>query len=147
VFGEMAENTKQAASQRMRWEAGRSAVLRNYFGKLIRPSAGGSLLARIDALADMATPPLSQYAASTLVGSLILLPMGWIYSLPLLIAVTASCAALALALFQTGANWKTVGSLLLTPAFLIWKISLRLGHSTKASTDTWIRTLRPSEVQ
>lgn len=146
VFGEMPVSGAQAASQRLRWEGGRAAVHRRFLAKLLAPSGKGSLPARIDAVVDLLTPPLSQYAMGMLLGGLLLLPLGEFYSLPLLLAFSASCFALFLALRQTGADWKTVAALFMSPIFLLWKLTLRLKAGTP-SPSTWVRTPRLSELQ
>jgi cellulose synthase/poly-beta-1,6-N-acetylglucosamine synthase-like glycosyltransferase len=146
VFGEMAVTSRQASVQRQRWEGGRFQVVRHAARPLLRGKSRAPWTARMDAMLDLATPPLTQYAGLLGLATTALFLLGhpaWAGCAAALVAVGL---VTLVALVQTKAPRSAWLSLLMTPAFLLWKLPMMgkgvLGRETRG----WQRTPRVKET-
>jgi len=144
VLAEMAVTGRQATSQRRRWEAGRAGLLAAYGLRLGRRVFGPGGLAMLDALADLAVPPL----AVLVLGLAALTGIAWFWhppTLPLCLAGDASLAAFVLCgLAIRRANLATWLALFAAPVYILWKVPL-YAAMLLTRRQGWIRTRRKSE--
>jgi len=146
VLGEMAATGRAAASQRQRWEGGRSALRARYLRKLVQ--AARTSRVALDLAMDLVVPPLSRVAAWVALG---LLAEGVLWSLglgPTAAVWSWAGSALALAAYVlrgvalSGLGARGLLVLLTAPAYVAWKV-LRVERKPAA---TWVRTTRePAE--
>jgi cellulose synthase/poly-beta-1,6-N-acetylglucosamine synthase-like glycosyltransferase len=149
VYGVMVgSGGKAAASQRQRWEFGRREVQRTYFLPLLRAGAiapGDKLLSVL----ELTLPPmgglLSLFAALALLDSLAILfaaGAGW----PLLACgaiMTAAVGLYAVSPFVAmRLPWRYATTLVWAPAYLAWKVLVRLAGRPAG----WVRTQRETSA-
>ena len=151
VLGEMVSGERASRSQRHRWEHGR-AQLKKMLGW---PLLGESLAKRSGLLFDLAmdvlVPPLSRIALGTVglaaasVGLAVFTDAGrW--------ALAVSCFAVVGLLAYVTAGWlhsrtgvKGLLDLALAPAYVAWKLTLRVRQRGDKKPDEWVRTRRERE--
>ena len=145
VRGEMAASDRAAASQRQRWEGGRSQLQRMQLRQLFAEAWRYEDAVCLDVALDLLVPPLSRIALS--VGALSALTLLAAFMQPHLepmLALPAFCA-IALAAYVTR-GWQLSGmglagitALLHAPRFVLWKLLLAL---RAPQAGEWIRTER-----
>lgn len=143
--GQMVSTSRNAGSQRRRWEQGRVTLLRTRALPLIRRAFVTRSLLCADLAADLLVLPLSYVVlnvAALLAAAFLLAPDGagayfWTW-LGLL-----CCGALAAYILRgwqlSGTGWRGLLALSLSPFFLLWKLALMLRSKR---TSEWIRTGR-----
>jgi 1,2-diacylglycerol 3-beta-glucosyltransferase len=154
VLGEMVSGGKASESQRRRWEDGRAKLKREVLPGVLREAFAARSLLLLDLAMDLLVPPLSTVAL--LVGVVVVVEavrvaivvadggsVGVVTMLALLPA-----AGLALYVVRgmqlSGLGGKSVVVLAKAPAYVAWKVWLKLRGSGK--TDTWVRTTREAEA-
>ncbi len=155
VLGDMTSSARASASQRRRWEEGRRA-LRARAWSLLRRAARRRDPMLADLAVDALVPPLSRLfalalAGDALAGALVLFAgasplatLPWGASLLFLAAYVARGAQLS------GAGLAaTLGTLACAPAYLAWRLALRLSRrgAQRQEQQQWIRTAREGEAR
>ena len=152
VAAQMPATADQAASQRKRWEQGRSGLVRERALPLLAESLRRRSLLLFDAAWDLLTPPLAELAtlllaflALTALGSathLLPHPAAWLgaSAFGLIALVVYILGGLKVA----GAGPEAYAALLRAPFYAVWKIALLVTgrKKSKNTSDEWIRTER-----
>lgn len=147
VLGEMPTSSKQAESQRMRWEGGRLELLKRWL-----PSLSFEWLTRwqfhyYDAIMDLCIPPLSLLLMLGLVlefWAYLCAPTFFVTVLGALLGIVAYVVAGVLSKKRPLHAWL---ALLAAPFFLLFKLSLYAKMSLrKKATLGWVRTARNKEL-
>jgi len=143
VEAEMPSTFAQASSQNARWESGRLALLRTAVGQVLLEGIRSRRPMLIDAALEQLIPPLSVPfgAASLLLMTALVLNVpaaGWLASLSLVGMV----AHILFGLRVTHASPRIYLSLVLTPAYVIWKIWLYARIVAGRRPKGWVRTGR-----
>jgi cellulose synthase/poly-beta-1,6-N-acetylglucosamine synthase-like glycosyltransferase len=112
VWGPMAARGSADTVQRVRWEGGRFHVLRTMLPQLIRASWARRDLSLLDAIADLATPPLGLLLALVMAGT----------------ALTGGLALLRLLPWWTATSWLV--ALLALPLYVL--VGLAAGRAPKS---------------
>lgn len=153
VLGEMVSGGKDSESQRRRWEDGRAKLKRDVLPGVVRDGVRTRSLLLLDLAIDLLIPPLSSIgllvvavlavdAARTGLG--LWLGVGFDA-----LAVVAVLPALLLSLYVlrgmqlSGLGVGAVVVVLKAPAYVLWKVWLKLKGTPKA--DGWVRTARESK--
>lgn len=142
VYGEMVSKAGASSSQRRRWEEGRRELVRLHARRMLGVALQQRRRVPLDLALDLVIPPLSRLAGLAVLGWLLALGFG----LPLSRVLFGSCV-LAIVLYVlrgwavSGTGLRGLGTLLLSPLYVIWKLGLRLRRSPSA-TKTWVRTKR-----
>lgn len=155
VEAEMPTAESSAATQRQRWEAGRSDLKKRKLKSLIRRAVSERDVVLADLALDLAVPPLGkvavQTAASGTVGiGLLALRRGFVWTL-----VPASIAAFGL-VSHVAAGWHRSGSglnglraLAKVPGYVLWKRNIasppKSSTTDGATSPEWVRTARNAE--
>ncbi len=148
VFAQMATGTKEATTQRIRWEGGRRAMVREWFPRLLAKGLRQRSALCLDMAADLLIPPLTVMLG--MVASLALsatslhlagyaplwLPVIWLAVIGLL-GFYVFCG---LVLNRSPA--KVYQALLFTPVFIAWKLWVYVQMRLGKSMNQWIRTGR-----
>jgi cellulose synthase/poly-beta-1,6-N-acetylglucosamine synthase-like glycosyltransferase len=145
VLGEMASTGKSAASQRQRWEGGRSAVRRKYLGALARRARHSRIAA--DLACDLLMPPLSQVvlliaAGLALEGIAWLCGAGptaavWLWA----ISVVALAGYVLRGVTCSGLGARGFVVLAAAPLYIAWKVA----RVARGPATTWVRTARENQ--
>jgi 1,2-diacylglycerol 3-beta-glucosyltransferase len=160
VLGEMVSGGKASESQRRRWEDGRAKLQREVLPGVIREALASRSLLLLDLAMDLLVPPLSTVALLTasavgLAGARLALAAigagGDVVGAVVFDAVTvvallpAACLALYVArgMQLSGLGWRSVVVLAKAPAYVVWKLWLKLRGAPKA--EAWVRTTREAE--
>lgn len=144
VMAEMASTSGQAASQRRRWEGGRFELALRRIPRLVLAHAS-PWHARLDAVLDLATPPLAILALE-LAGLWAVSP--WLApGTSLFFPVSLSLLALVVtcALIQRKEPRGVWFRLLAAPAYIVWKLWLYAVMAVTRSAG-WTRTARSKEL-
>jgi hypothetical protein len=150
VLGEMAASEDASRGQRRRWEGGRGAIARAHAVPLLRRALAERDPVRADLALDLLVPPLGTLvlwcalglaacaAAAVLGAPLRVAP--WLYG--------GSLAALAAHVLRgwslSGVGARGLLDLLLVPAYVAWKLGLRLRPAPHPPGE-WVRTPRAGE--
>ncbi len=154
VAAQMPATAMQAASQRRRWEQGRSGLVRERALPLLAEGLRRRSLLLFDAAWDLLTPPLAELAA-LLLAFLALTALGTATHLLPHPAVWLGASALGLlaltvyvlgGLRVAGAGPDAYAALIRAPFYAVWKIALLVTgrRSAKNTPDEWVRTERHS---
>jgi cellulose synthase/poly-beta-1,6-N-acetylglucosamine synthase-like glycosyltransferase len=149
VTAVMPEHSKNAETQRLRWEGGRLPVVRRYAGPLLARTISRGSLSSLDALIDLVTPPLVTTLA-VLVGCgglhLLAWAAGWEsdirFALLWFAVAGLGIAHMVLGLIAFRADRETYGALLHIPRYAVWKLVLLGKQLFRPRTRDWIRTTR-----
>jgi cellulose synthase/poly-beta-1,6-N-acetylglucosamine synthase-like glycosyltransferase len=153
VYGAMVgSGGAAAAGQRSRWEFGRREVRRTYTGPMLRSDRLG-WWEKLISFCELTIPPLGPLLALFLVlaildlAAILAVPAGALavrWALPAcLAAMTASLGSYALSPFVAmRLPWRFARSLALVPAYVGWKVLVRLQGRPKA----WVRTAREARA-
>ena len=148
VSSEMPLNTKQASSQRQRWEQGRFELVKKEALPLIKLAVKEKSLALFESAIDLLTPPLSIIVAgctcglvvsSFITGGGLPLNLSALSLLGLVLHVSSG-------LIQARAPlhiWLSLGAV---PFFILFKLLLYLRMLGKGRQEKWIRTKRTNEI-
>ena len=143
VYGEMPNNTAAAATQRSRWEGGRSRMRRIYAPKLARHIATHGHLSLIEPFLDLLTLPLG--TELVLLALAAAMPLDWSRTYG---AIGLTCLALHVGTAITFAPnpASTAKALASVPRHLFFKLST-IAQRRRAATNKagWQRTARNEE--
>jgi cellulose synthase/poly-beta-1,6-N-acetylglucosamine synthase-like glycosyltransferase len=142
VYGHMPATFAAAQSQQTRWEAGRLALLRRYWTRLLRASFTGNGSAAV-ALAELAIPPLSVVLLTGAIVTLVSLALAPVVLASLSLASLGGLflyvlAALPLARLRPRAYL----ALIQAPRFILWKMQLYVREAQRRVDPAWTRTSR-----
>jgi cellulose synthase/poly-beta-1,6-N-acetylglucosamine synthase-like glycosyltransferase len=144
VLAEMASTSSQAASQRRRWEGGRFELALRRIPRILLDHAS-PWRARLDAVLDLATPPLAVLCLE-LAGLWAVSPWAAPEASALFPAALVILAlVVASALIQRKQPLKVWLRLLAAPAYIAWKIWLYAAMAVTRSAG-WTRTARSAEL-
>lgn len=151
VRGPLPLGYSAGTAQRVRWEGGRFYVL-----KRLGPSLLGRLVRRpdaaiLDAVLDLAVPPIAILATLTMAGLAVSLGaalLGWVGAAAP--ALWAACVALATVhllagLKAAGVPGRRILLLRAVPGFLAWKLSVYVRLLRGFDPNRWDRSLRKGE--
>ena len=150
VRGEMAADERASRAQRRRWELGRREIARRHALPLLRRAAAARSAVLADLAADLLVPPLATLVTWSLAGlaaCAAAAALGWSpHVAPWLFAAALAAVAghVARAWALSGAGARGLLDLALAPAYVAWKLWLRLGQSRRAPGE-WVRTRRAGE--
>jgi 1,2-diacylglycerol 3-beta-glucosyltransferase len=144
VLGQMVSTEQASRSQRRRWEGGRRTLVGQYGIALLRQAWKKRSLLLLDLALDLLMPPVGELAALVAVGlvlSLVLTPFGgismWIWGASAFGLLVYGLRAWAL----SGVGARGLLDLLWAPAYVVWKLTLRLRDRGQKPKE-WIRTTR-----
>lgn len=148
VWAEMPAKSKNAESQRKRWEMGRYPIIRRYAPKLLYAAIRHKSTKYIDTLIDLITPPL----VNTLLVVLMMCGLnitvwflGW-NTLHLFFLWTGVALLGALHLFvglyAAEADKNIYKSILYIPIYALWKLKLYARALTNTQERQWVKTKR-----
>jgi cellulose synthase/poly-beta-1,6-N-acetylglucosamine synthase-like glycosyltransferase len=149
VLGYMAASENASRSQRRRWERGRQALVREHVGRLLRTAWTTRDLVLFDLALDLVVPPIGQLLLASVAGLVLSLAAR-------LFGVTVApwlwAAALAGIVVHVVRAWQLsrtgmqgLVSLLRAPAYVLWKLTLRLGDRGR-TPEEWVRTTREASL-
>jgi cellulose synthase/poly-beta-1,6-N-acetylglucosamine synthase-like glycosyltransferase len=149
VRGEMVSGEKASRSQRVRWEAGRKAMMKTHLGPLFREAFEKKNLMLLDLGIDLLVPPLSYLALGSValggVGALLSWASdGATWSLQagiLSIAALVTYVMRGWWLSETGPKGLTM--LAFAPLYVAWKVTLMVKQ--RAAPKEWVRTDREAK--
>ncbi len=147
VYGEMVSTEKASRSQRRRWEDGRKQIARQQGPGLLKDGLRRRDGLLLDLAMDVLVPPLSTVAGAVVLALLL--------SAPLAVALQGGSAAAGVAwlclLFVvayvargwwlSGAGARGLVDLLFAPAYVAWKVALKLRRPANRPGE-WVRTTR-----
>jgi len=141
LYSQMAKTAAQASDQRLRWERGRSSLLKQFAPSLIKAALKGNLAA-LDQFLDLLTPPVTTLAlAVLLVLGLDLFASPALSALPIAsILLLASC--LMMGMISIRAPLSLYLALLNLPVYILWRLSLKLINRKRTDQIQWTRTAR-----
>ena len=150
VYGEVAPTERTLRAQRARWEGGRSRLARAFVPRLLARAWRDRSLVCFDLALDLLVPPIAiLFAVIALglgasVGASLAMHHAtvalWLWG-----ACAASLAAYGLRGWQlSGTGARGLLDLCWVPVFVIWKLTLRLRRSWRATE--WIRSTRENEA-
>ncbi len=149
VFGEMVSSEAASRSQRVRWEGGRKAMVKNHLRPLLDAAWKQKSGVLLDLAIDLVIPPLSYLG----LGAVALAVLGALLAVVGSSgAATSSAAALcvtALGLYALRGWWlsetglRGLAMLAATPLYVVWKVGLMRRQSS--APQDWVRTRREAE--
>jgi cellulose synthase/poly-beta-1,6-N-acetylglucosamine synthase-like glycosyltransferase len=152
VRGPVPTSGRAAQVQRERWEGGRLRVASAVFPRLLREILVHRRVSLLDLAIDLAIPPLGLLTAGVVVGAVLVGALSsanvvspWLL-VPWLLGLTAVTWFVFLGLRSASAPGWMYRRLLSAPAFLARKVLGTAGVVRSRSSDSWVRTERPSEV-
>ena len=153
VRGPLPSGYRAALGQRLRWEGGRFHVLRRLAASLVVRLTRHPDLATLDALFELAVPPLSILVLVTAAGLLASLAAAlagvaallatMIWTLGVVLALVHVLIGLKAAGASRGSYW----ALAAVPGFLAWKIGVYLRLLRGFDPNRWERSVRQGEVE
>ncbi|ANT64914.1 glycosyltransferase family 2 protein [Prosthecochloris sp. CIB 2401] len=142
ITSEMVTTSKNATSQRSRWEGGRFGLVKSMTAPLLRQFISTGRIKFLYAWADLALPPLGLLVLLFIPGTIagILLGKFWVW-------VSASYWMITLWYFIAGqiqrkAPLATWLSLFAAPLYVLWKIPIYLKMAVRKKGEEWVRTTR-----
>ncbi len=145
VLGEMVSGGQASESQRRRWEEGRKKLKSEVLPGVLRDAVKTRSVMLLDLALDLLVPPLSSVALlvaavlvvgggrALLVGPDLLTALSWLPALCLLLYIVRGMQL-------SGLGWRSVLVLVKAPAYIGWKLLLKLKGGKKP--DEWVRTAR-----
>jgi cellulose synthase/poly-beta-1,6-N-acetylglucosamine synthase-like glycosyltransferase len=152
IRGPVPTSGRGAQVQRERWEGGRLRIATAVFPRILREIVVRRRLSLLDLAADLAVPPLGLLAVAAFSGTVLVgaLSGGGVLSpwliLPWLTGLATATGFVLIGLRSARAPAWMYRRLLSTPAFLVRKVLGTAGVVRSRSSDSWVRTERPSEV-
>lgn len=147
VYGEMVTTSAAADSQRRRWEEGRKLLVREHATRLLKKSLTQRNRVLFDLAMDLFVPPLSRIGVGLLLGWLVGLGLAlWLHA-PGLSALAFGLGLVAVVTYVlrgwmvSGTGVRGLMDLMLAPAYVFWKLTLRFRRSARKTSD-WVRTDR-----
>jgi cellulose synthase/poly-beta-1,6-N-acetylglucosamine synthase-like glycosyltransferase len=147
VLAAMPSSSRNAESQRSRWEAGRLPILKRYAGKLIMAALRRRSIRLFDAFMDLVTPSLvNLLGVAITMGMASLLLFATDVSGSIFATVWFSLAAAGILHMLVGVLVMRDASLMQTvlyiPRYALWKMVLYAKLVRKGHTKEWVRTTR-----
>ncbi len=153
IYGQMARDSREAQTQRVRWEGGRFALLRQWAGRLFVDGVRERSAAKIDGALDLLIPPFTILAAVSVAGLFLTLLLRFFGAAPpanlnlaLWSGAVASEAVYVLSSLRLVRAPRLIyARLLFSPMFVIWKLGLyvkMLLSKKEDDTPAWVRTGR-----
>jgi cellulose synthase/poly-beta-1,6-N-acetylglucosamine synthase-like glycosyltransferase len=149
AYATMPQQTKNAESQRSRWEGGRFSLIRTYSFPLLKTAWNRKSYMYLDTLIDLITPSIVNMIA--LMGVMVILngilsiagnSKAYIYISLWLFAGFCGVIHLFLGLYIARADKTLYKALFNIPRYLLWKIGLYLHIFKSEKQGEWIRTTR-----
>jgi 1,2-diacylglycerol 3-beta-glucosyltransferase len=142
VYGEMVSGAAASASQRRRWEEGRRQLVKEHSRRMLRVAFSQRKLLPLDLALDLLIPPLSRIAALAFLAAVV----ASVFSLRLSqlsfgLCIVGIVSYVLRGWMVSGTGLRGLCDLAFAPAYVLWKASLRLRRSPKA-TQAWVRTKR-----
>jgi 1,2-diacylglycerol 3-beta-glucosyltransferase len=143
----MPATAKGAASQRERWENGRSQIFKKRAVSMLMRGLGTFRVTYIDAAFDLLVPPLAELASCLFVWVALILLFGLLGGHSHLLVGLAVYSVLSLfgyiviGFMVAGAPKMAFEALFFAPVYTIWKLLLRVKRPAR-STSQWVRTSR-----
>lgn len=148
VWAQMPTGGREASTQRRRWEGGRSILLRTWLPRLLGRGLRRADPVALDLAVDLLIPPFTSLVLWTLLlagAGAAILATGVGGGLTLWLAGSALAGEglyLLCALRLYRAPRSVYLSLLFAPAFVAWKLWLKIAGALRRGEDDWIRTGR-----
>lgn len=155
VLGEMVSGGKASESQRRRWEDGRVQLKREVLPGLLREALTTRRALLLDLAMDLVVPPLSTVALLAVAVAVLGAVRLWLCG-PLglgrdVVSVASVLPAICMLVYVgrglqlSGLGLRGVVVLAKAPAYVAWKLSLKLRGRT--STSEWVRTARETKAE
>ncbi len=144
---------RAGATQRMRWEGGRAHVIRTRMPRLVWAVVGHGRWSLLDAVVDLAVPPLGLLLLLILLGGTASLVAGLTGAIFLWAAIPWGASAALLAAYvlvglrAARAPASAYLALLSTPRFLVAKLGTYRRMLRGSGAERWERTERPGEAR
>jgi len=153
VAAQMPATAAQASSQRSRWEAGRSRLLRERGPSLLWEAVRTRNLLLFESAVDLLMPPLAELSILLVVWAALIACGIQIHALTHPHAWMAAVAAGSIGLFLyvlgglavADASREAYCALLFAPFYAVWKLRLQMGRRSRKSDPpvfVWVRTQR-----
>jgi len=148
VRAQMAAGEKESTTQRIRWEGGRQAMVREWFSLLLWQGIKRRSIRCLDLAVDLLIPPLTKMVAATVVLGLAALSLflndlaGW--PLPALCGISLGMQGfyVLVGLVLNRSPIRIYLALLHAPFFIVWKMSVYRLMKRDKGVDQWVRTGR-----
>ncbi len=154
VAGDMPQSRSDSASQRVRWELGRSTLRRDHTIPLVRRAFSRRSAVDADMAIDIVMPPMASIVGYLGVGMVVssmltprvgptprrILTAGWI----------ALIAHLAASIAWSPSSWRALPAMARVPGYIAWKVMVRgsdAWREQKHSGATWTRTARSESLR
>jgi 1,2-diacylglycerol 3-beta-glucosyltransferase len=150
VRGEMVAGRKGSESQRRRWEQGRQRLIAQYVPTLLTRAIRERSGLLLDLALDILTPPLSNIAGYTVLGSagaaaIVITGLGQPAALiPWSLALAGLAIYVGSGVRMSSRGPQVLVSLLHAPKYALWKLALGRS-SSEAKNNEWVRTTRARE--
>jgi len=147
VYGEMVSTEKASRSQRRRWEDGRRQIVRLHGRPLLAAGLKRRSGLLLDLAMDVLVPPLSTVAGLAVLALVVSAPLAVVLRGNSAAAGVAWVCALSLTWYVargwwlSGAGARGLVDLLFAPAYVAWKVALKLRRPANRP-DEWVRTTR-----
>jgi hypothetical protein len=148
VRSEMVVSEKASRSQRRRWEEGRAELARAMARKIVVEALRHRSGLLLDLGIDLLVPPLSGLALSACAGLAAASVATWSgLAGPCVVAVWGASVLMMAAYVSRGVILSGAGArgfldLAAAPAYVAWKLALRLRPASRKSQREWVRTTR-----
>jgi cellulose synthase/poly-beta-1,6-N-acetylglucosamine synthase-like glycosyltransferase len=152
VRGPVPASSRAAQIQRERWEGGRLRVAGDTYPRLLREIVLRRRLRLVDLAVDLAIPPVGLLAVGACAGAILVGLLATIHMVsvwllgPWLAALTGVAGFVFVGLRAAKAPGWMYRRLFSTPAFLLRKVLGTVRVVRSRSSDSWVRTERPSEI-
>jgi cellulose synthase/poly-beta-1,6-N-acetylglucosamine synthase-like glycosyltransferase len=150
VYGEMVAGESASRSQRRRWERGRTAIFKQYAGKLLGASIRKRSALLFDLAMDVIVPPLATLVLFTTLGAVATFTWWSVlhHALYPFVVWSVACAFIGLYVLRgwmlSGVGARGLLDLCWAPVYVIWKLGLKLRRPAHDKGE-WVRTTRAAE--
>jgi 1,2-diacylglycerol 3-beta-glucosyltransferase len=149
LYAQESQSMAQSGSQRERWSAGRTAVLRLYWREILT-KPGLRFLQRLDLFAELTSLGPSVRGALGILGAAVSVmlpsPAKWVLVAMFATAIVQPGLYAALALRDHPAPAATIVALLRLPGYALWRSWVGVRALFKAGKGKWVRTDRHEEA-
>ena len=149
LYAQAPQTTRQADSQRMRWEGGRFSAARRDGLRLLARLLQSRSAAKLDWAMDLFTPPMGILVGVPVLAMLVCIPLALLWGGPLafmawawLAVLLGSAVYILGGLLISGADRRAYKYLLYTPIFLVWKLRIYAVMLLGKGPRGWVRTER-----
>jgi 1,2-diacylglycerol 3-beta-glucosyltransferase len=143
VWAEMPNTLAAARSQNVRWERGRTEMVRRYVPRLLKEALTRRSFLLLDAAVEQLIPPFSVFAAANVLYLLIALMVQSGFGIVLGAFLVAGQAIYTLAgLVLARAPYAVYRALLYAPIFIGWKLWIYIRVLLGLDRQGWVRTAR-----